>query len=80
MVYSSLKKKKKENFTVASFGKIVKSILKHLSPYDSPVLNLQLLFKIWLTYVRDPSLNSMRALFYRLNRSGIQVFNSGLQL
>ncbi|MDM7326192.1 MAG: hypothetical protein P3X23_003600, partial [Thermosynechococcus sp. Uc] len=59
MAYSSPKKKKKQQFITASFGKIVKSILKHLSPCDSPVLNSQPLLKIWLTYLLDPSLNSM---------------------
>lgn len=58
---------------MASFGTIVKSVLKLLSPCDYPVLNSQLLFKIWLTYVLDASLGSMRALFYRLNQSGIEV-------
>ncbi len=58
---------------MASFGTIVKSVRQLLSPCDYPVLNSQLLFKIWLTYILDASLNSMRALFYRLNRSGIQV-------
>jgi len=58
---------------MASFEKIVKSILKQVSGHDYPVLNSQLFFKIWLTYILDPGLTSMRALFYRLNKSGIQV-------
>lgn len=58
---------------MASFPNIVKSILKQLSPCDYPVLNSQLFFKIWLTYVLDQGLTSMRALFYRLNKSGIKV-------
>lgn len=71
ILYSSLKRLKNSQFTMASFGAIVKSILRRLSPCDYPVLNSQLLFKIWLTYILDASLNSMRALFYRLNQSGI---------
>ncbi len=58
---------------MASFEKLVKSILNQLSNHDYPVLNSQLFFKIWLTYVLDQGLTSMRALFYRLNKSGIQV-------
>jgi len=58
---------------MASFQKIVKSILNQLSGHDYPVLNSQLFFKIWLTYALDPGLTSMRALFYRLNKSGIYV-------
>ncbi|MDG2991727.1 IS4 family transposase, partial [Candidatus Synechococcus calcipolaris G9] len=50
---------------MASFSKIVKSIFKSLSRSDYPVLNSQLNFKIWLTYILDAGLTSMRALFYR---------------
>lgn len=58
---------------MSSFQKIVKSILKQLNGHDYPVLNSQLFLKIWLTYVLDQGLTSMRALFYRLNKSGIKV-------
>ncbi|WNC54229.1 MULTISPECIES: IS4 family transposase [unclassified Thermosynechococcus] len=58
---------------MASFATLVKSILNRLSPCDYPVLNSQLFFKIWLTYVLDQGLTSMRALFYRLNHAGITV-------
>ena len=51
-----------------SFPQIVKSILKQLSPHDYPVLNSRLFFEIWLTFVLDQSLTSMRDLFYRLNK------------
>ncbi|MDG2991728.1 transposase [Candidatus Synechococcus calcipolaris G9] len=61
---------------MASFSKIVKSIFKSLSRSDYPVLNSQLNFKIWLTYILDAGLTSMRALFYRLNKSGINVHMS----
>ncbi|QEQ00681.1 transposase [Thermosynechococcus sp. CL-1] len=56
---------------MASFATLVKSILNQLSPCDYPVLNSQLFFKIWLTYVLDQGLTSMRALFYRLNHAEI---------
>lgn len=58
---------------VSSFSTIVKSLLKQLSPHDYPVLNSRLFFEIWLTFVLDQSLTSMRDLFYRLNHSGISV-------
>lgn len=58
---------------LTSFTKIVKRILKLLSPNDYPVLNSRLFFEIWLTFVLDASLTSMRDLFYRLNHSGIEV-------
>lgn len=58
---------------ILSFPKIVKKILKLLSPNDYPVLNSRLFFEIWLTFVLDASLTSMRDLFYRLNHSGIDV-------
>lgn len=73
MSYSSLKRRKNIQLTMASFANLVKFILKHLSSCDYAVLNSQLFFKIWLTYVLDQSLTSMRALFYRLNHSGIAV-------
>lgn len=56
-----------------SFPHIVKSLLKRLSPNDYPVLNTRLFFEIWLTFVLDASLTSMRDLFYRLNHTGIEV-------
>lgn len=58
---------------IASFPTLVKSLLKQLSPSDYPVLNSRLFFEIWLTFVFDQSLTSMRDLFYRLNRAGVSV-------
>jgi len=58
---------------LSSFPNIVKSLLKRLSPSDYPVLNTRLFFEIWLTFVLDASLTSMRDLFYRLNHTGIEV-------
>lgn len=58
---------------VTSFSKLVKSILKQLCPHDYPVLNSRLFFEIWLTFVLDQGLTSMRDLFYRLNHAGISV-------
>lgn len=58
---------------IASFPTLVKSLLKQLSPSDYPVLNSRLFFEIWLTFVLDQSLVSMRDLFYRLNHAGISV-------
>lgn len=58
---------------LSSFPAIVKSILRQLCPHDYPVLNSRLFFEIWLTFVLDKGLTSMRDLFYRLNRTGIPV-------
>ena len=58
---------------VASFTNLVKPILKSLSPHDYPVLNWSLFFEIWLNFVLDSGLTSMRELFYRLNHTGIKV-------
>jgi putative transposase len=58
---------------LTSFPKIVKPLLKQLSTIDYPVLNSRLFFEIWLTFVLDQSLTSMRDLFYRLNKTGISV-------
>jgi putative transposase len=58
---------------IASFPRIVKSILQQLCPHDYPVLNSRLFFEIWLTFVLDQSLTSMRDVFYRLNKTGIPV-------
>jgi putative transposase len=57
----------------ASFPKIVKSILTQLCPHDYPVLNSRLFFEIWLTFVLDKGLISLRDLSYRLNHSGVSV-------
>ena len=56
-----------------SFPNIVKSLLQRLPPNDYPALNTRLFFEIWLTFVLDASLTSMRDLFYRLNHTGIEV-------
>ena len=58
---------------LSSFSAIVKSLLKQLSASDYPVLNSRLFFEIWLTFVLDQGLTSMRDLFYRLNKAGIKV-------
>lgn len=58
---------------LSSFPNIVKSLLQRLSANDYPVLNSRLFFEIWLTFVLDASLTSMRDLFYRLNHAGIEV-------
>ncbi|MDG2616837.1 IS4 family transposase, partial [Thermoleptolyngbya sichuanensis XZ-Cy5] len=58
---------------ILSFPALVKSILKQLCPHNYPVLNSRLFFEIWLTFVLDQGLTSMRDLFYRLNKAGIKV-------
>jgi putative transposase len=58
---------------LSSFPNIVKSLVKRLSASDYPVLNTRLFFEIWLTFVLDASLTSMRDVFYRLNHAGIDL-------
>jgi len=53
--------------------KIIKPILHLLPSVDYPVLNSRLLFEIWLTFILDRSLTSMRDLFYKLNNSGVHL-------
>jgi putative transposase len=55
------------------FSNIVKSVLKELPANDYPVLNIRLFFKIWLNFLLDRSLTSIRDLFYRLNHTGTKV-------
>ncbi len=43
-----------------SFPEIVKSILKQLSTSDYPVLDSRKFFEIWLTFILDNSLVSMK--------------------
>ncbi len=56
-----------------TFANIVKSLLQQLPSNDYPVLNSRLFTQIWLTFVFDQSITSMRSLFYRLNKTGIKV-------
>ncbi len=65
---------------VRSFPNIVKQILKHLPTNDYPVLHSCLFWQIWLTFILDKSLTSMRDLFYLLNRSvliSLKLVNNG---
>jgi putative transposase len=55
------------------FKKIVKKIIAHLPKDDYPVLNTQLFVKIWLEFVMDKSVTSMRSLFSRINYSGYSL-------
>ncbi len=58
---------------VRSLSQIVKPILKSLPEHDYPVLSSRRFFEIWLTFVIDQSLMSMRDLFFKLNHTGISV-------
>ena len=51
---------------------VVKSLLTQLPNYDYPVMNTQLFVKIWLTYILDKSVTSLRDLFFQLNHSGVE--------
>lgn len=56
-----------------TFPKIVKEILKTLPRKDYPVLNTFTFVSLWLAYVMDKSIVSMRDLFQRLNYQGIEL-------
>lgn len=58
---------------VVSLEKLVKKIVAPLAKDDYPVLNTQLFVKIWLEYVLDRSVVSMRSLFSRMRHGGYQV-------
>jgi putative transposase len=55
------------------FKKLVKQIIAPLPKDDYPVLNTQLFVKIWLEFVMDKSVTSMRSLFSRMNYSGYKL-------
>jgi putative transposase len=56
-----------------TFQKIVKDILKPLPKKDYPVLDTFTFVSLWLAYVMDKSIVSMRDLFQRLNYQGIEL-------
>jgi putative transposase len=58
---------------VIEFKKLVKKIIAPLPKDDYPVLNTQLFVKIWLEFVMDKSVTSMRSLFSRMNYGGYGV-------
>jgi putative transposase len=55
------------------FKKLVKKLIAPLPKDDYPVLNTQLFIKIWLEFVMDKSVTSMRSLFSRMNHGGYGV-------
>jgi putative transposase len=58
---------------VKTFPKIVRDILKPLPRKDYPVLDTFSFVSLWLGYVMDKSIVSMRDLFQRLNYQGIDL-------
>jgi len=67
------KQSKSNTPMVRSFSQIVKPILKSLPEHDYPVLSSRRFFEIWLTFILDQGLMSMRDLFFKLNHTGISV-------
>jgi putative transposase len=51
------------------FKTLVKQLVDRLPKDDYPVLNSRKYFSIWLEFVLDGSVNSMRGLFARLRNS-----------
>jgi hypothetical protein len=56
-----------------NFLEVVKKILKPLPKKDYPVLDTFSFVSVWLQYVMDKSVVSMRDLFQRLNNQGIDL-------
>ena len=56
-----------------NFPEVVKTILKPLPKKDYPVLDTFSFVSVWLQYVMDKSIVSMRDLFQRLNNQGIDL-------
>ena len=59
--------------SIRTFPKIVKEILNPLPKKDYPVLDTFKFVSLWLEYVMDKSIVSMRDLFGRLNYQGIDL-------
>lgn len=58
---------------LASFPQIIKQLLTKLSQHDYPVLDTRLFVTLWLSFVLDQSLSSMRDLIKRVNLGGISI-------
>lgn len=58
--------------SLRSLPGIVKSLMAKLPSHDYPVMNTQLFVKIWLTYILDKSVTSLRDLFFQLNYTGVE--------
>ncbi len=56
-----------------NFPKVMKEILRTLPKKDYPVLDTFSFVSVWLEYVMDKSIVSMRDLFVRLNSQGIDL-------
>ena len=56
-----------------TFPEVIRKILKPLPKKDYPVLDTFSFVSVWLEYVMDKSIVSMRDLFKRLNNQGIDL-------
>jgi putative transposase len=52
---------------------LVKKILGHLPDNDYPKLSTKRFVALWLNYVLDPGIESMRGLFQQLNWQGVEI-------
>jgi putative transposase len=52
---------------------LVKKVLGHLPDNDYPKLTTKRFVSLWLNYVLDPGIESMRGLFQQLNWQGIEI-------
>jgi putative transposase len=58
---------------LSNLPSLVKKVLGHLPDNDYPKLTTRLFVSIWLNYVLDPGIESMRGLFQQLNLQGIEI-------
>jgi putative transposase len=69
MCYGTIAKTKNNNSSIMELETLVKQLAERLPKDDYPVLNSRKHFLIWLEYVLDESVSSMRGLFARLRQS-----------
>jgi hypothetical protein len=58
---------------LSNLPSLVKKILGRLPDNNYPKLTMRLFVSIWLNYVLDPGIESMRGLFQQLNLQGIEI-------
>jgi hypothetical protein len=58
---------------LSNLPSLVKKILGRLPDNNYPKLTTRLFVSIWLNYVLDPGIESMRGLFQQLNLQGIEI-------
>ncbi len=58
---------------LSNLPELVKKILDRLPDNDYPKLTTRHFVSIWLNYVLDPGIESVRGLFQQLNWQGVKI-------